>query len=179
MVELNFPRPKDVLSLSLSLSLIARETMRLLVNHQFIPMAIQPKNISFEQICYTRFQCITTTSLHCLLFWTSKNKDLKPISKSATNVVLQLKFLGTSNVCFTLVAIKITNLIALRSTNQMTEISAPWWLSYWWIIHYFMITEIPLPKGYICCKKNVDVFQCQDTYLYPMSDMWKILSLFY
>ena len=153
--------------------------MQLLVKHQVILIAIQPKSISLKQIYYKRSQGVAVISLHSLLFSMSKNKDLKPISKSATNVVLQLKFLWTSNVCFTLVTIKITNLIALRSTNQMTEISAPWWLSYWWIIHYFMITEIPLSKGYICCKKNVDVFQCQDTYLYPMSDMWKILPLFY
>ena len=29
---------------------------------------------------------------------------------------------------FSLVTCKINNLIALRSTNQITEISAPWWL---------------------------------------------------
>ena len=33
-----------------NLSLIARETMQLLVNHQLIPTAIQPKTISLEQI---------------------------------------------------------------------------------------------------------------------------------
>ena len=31
-------------------------------------------------------------------------------------------------VCFCLVTCKINNLIALRSTNQITEISTPWWL---------------------------------------------------
>ena len=41
-----------------NLSLIARETMRLLVNHQLIPIAIQSKSISLEQICYKRSQCI-------------------------------------------------------------------------------------------------------------------------
>ena len=34
------------------MSLIARETMRLLVNHEVILIAMQPKSISFEQICY-------------------------------------------------------------------------------------------------------------------------------
>ena len=31
-------------------------------------------------------------------------------------------------VYFSLVACKINNLIALRSTNQITEISTPWWV---------------------------------------------------
>ena len=61
--------------------------MRLLVNHQVILIAIQSKSILLEQICYKGFQGIAVTSLHCLLFSTSKNKDLKRISKSATNVV--------------------------------------------------------------------------------------------
>ena len=74
--------------------------MRLLVNHQLIPIAIQPKSISPEQICYKRSQGIAVTSLHCLLFSTSKNKDLKQISKSATNVVLAVKFLWTSKFIF-------------------------------------------------------------------------------
>ena len=57
------------------------------INHQLILIAVQAKNISLEQICYKRSQVIAVTSLHCLLFSTSKNKDLKQISKSATNVV--------------------------------------------------------------------------------------------
>ena len=61
--------------------------MRLLVNHQFILIAIQSKSISRDQICYERSQGIVVTSLHCLLFSASKNKDLKRISKSAINVV--------------------------------------------------------------------------------------------
>ena len=70
-----------------NLSLIARETMRLLVNHQLIPIAIQPKSTSLEQICYKRSQGIAVTPLHCLLFTTSKNKDLKRTSKSPTIAV--------------------------------------------------------------------------------------------
>ena len=69
------------------LSLIAQENMRLLINHQLILMVIHCKSISLEQICYKRSQGIVLTSLHCLLFSTSKNKDRKRISKSATNVV--------------------------------------------------------------------------------------------
>ena len=83
-----------------NLSLIARETMRLLVNHQLIPIAIQPKSISLEQICYKRSQGIAVTSLHCLLFSTSKNKDLKRILKRVTNAVLTLIFLWTSKFVF-------------------------------------------------------------------------------
>ena len=51
-----------------NLSLIAPETMWLLGNHYLIPIAIQPKRISLEQICYKRSQGIALTSLHCLLF---------------------------------------------------------------------------------------------------------------
>ena len=85
-----------------NLSLIGRKTMRLLDNHQLIPTAIQPISISLEQICYKRSQDIAATSLHCLLFSKSKNKDLKRILNLATNAVLVLKFLWTS-VCFSLV----------------------------------------------------------------------------
>ena len=83
-----------------NLFLIAQGTMRLLVNHPLIPIAIQPKSISLEQICYKISQGIAVTSVHCLLFLTSKNKDLKRISKSATNVVLALKFIWTSEFVF-------------------------------------------------------------------------------
>ena len=74
--------------------------MRLLINHQLIPIAIQPKSISLEQICYKRSHGIDVTSVHCLFFSTLKNKDLKRISKSATNVVLALKFLWTTKFAF-------------------------------------------------------------------------------
>ena len=83
-----------------SISLSARETMRLLINHQLSPIAIQPKSISHEQICYKRSQGIDVTSVHCLLFSMSKNKDLKRFSINAINVVLALKFLWTSHFVF-------------------------------------------------------------------------------
>ena len=91
-----------------NLFLIAQGTMLLLVNHQLIPIAIQPKSISLEQICYKRSQGIAVTSVHCLLFSTSKNKDLKQISKSATNVVLALKFIWTSEFVFLYNVSKLT-----------------------------------------------------------------------
>ena len=61
--------------------------MQLLVNHQLIPIAKQPKSIFPEPICYKRSQGIAVTSLHRLRFSTSKNKDRKRISKKATNKV--------------------------------------------------------------------------------------------
>ena len=76
-----------------NLSLIARENMRLQVNRLLVSIAIQPKSISLEQICYKIYQSIAVTLLHRLLFSTSKNKYLKRISKSATNVVVAFKFL--------------------------------------------------------------------------------------
>ena len=48
--------------------------MRLLVNHQLVPIAVQAKSISLEQICYKRSRGIAVTSLHFLLFATSKAK---------------------------------------------------------------------------------------------------------
>ena len=51
--------------------------MRLLVNYQLIPIAIQPESIAREQIFYKRSQSIAFTSRHCILFLMSKNKDLK------------------------------------------------------------------------------------------------------
>ena len=59
----NIPSPLDEENLAPSyydsnLSLIARETMRLLFNHQLNSSPIQSKSISLEQICYYRSQCI-------------------------------------------------------------------------------------------------------------------------
>ena len=67
--------------------------MRLLITHQLIPLPTRPKSISLEKSCYGRSQAIVVTSLFGLFFSTSKNKDLKRISKSAINEVLELKFL--------------------------------------------------------------------------------------
>ena len=116
--------------------------MRLLVNHQLFLIAIQAKNINYElilipiqaksisleQICYKRSQVIAVTSLHCLVFSTSKNKDLRQILKKCYKCSVTLKFLRTSNLFFPSNLFKINNSIELRSTNQINEISAPWWL---------------------------------------------------
>ena len=102
--------------------------MRLLANHQPFPLQIRPKSISFEKSCYERSEVIVVTSLYCLLFSTSIKKDLKRISISASNVTIRFEISLDLKVCSSLVTYKINNLIALRSANRITEISALWWL---------------------------------------------------
>ena len=79
------------------LSLFARRAMRLLFNLQLIAFSIRPKSISFEQSCNKRSQTIIVTSLQrqktSSFFSVKKQRPLKRISKSATNVVLALTFL--------------------------------------------------------------------------------------
>ena len=50
--------------------------------------------------------------------------DLEKCYQCSVNIEISLAL----KVYFSLVTRKINNLIALRSTNQITEISAPWWL---------------------------------------------------
>ena len=50
--------------------------------------------------------------------------NLEKCYQSSVNIEISLDL----KVYFSLVMCKINNLIALRSTNQITEISAPWWL---------------------------------------------------
>ena len=76
--------------------------MRFLVNHQLIPIAIQPKSISLEQICYKRSQGIAGTLLHSLLFDFKKQRPKTNLEKSyqcsvSIEISLELK------VCFSLV----------------------------------------------------------------------------
>ena len=73
------------------LSLIVREIIRWLFNHQLILFSIRSKSI-FLWTKLLRFQTIVVASVYCLLFSTSKNKDLNWVSKIATNAVLELKF---------------------------------------------------------------------------------------
>ena len=61
---------------------------------------------------------IAVISLHCLLFSMSKNKYLKQISKSATKESIEIWTSGPQSLFF---PNKITNLIALYSTNQVTD----------------------------------------------------------
>ena len=50
--------------------------------------------------------------------------DLGKCYQCSVNIEISLDLKGY----FSLVTCKINNLIALRLTNQITEISAPWWL---------------------------------------------------
>ena len=43
-------------------------SLRFLVNYQVIPVTMQRKSMSPEQICYKKSQGIVVTSLHYLLF---------------------------------------------------------------------------------------------------------------
>ena len=63
---------------------------------------------------------VVVTSLYCLLFSSSKMKGLKRISKSATNVVLALKFLWTSKFVFALESEKLT--IKLHSRRPIRSL---------------------------------------------------------
>ena len=96
------------------------KAMRLLDNHQLILITIQPKGISLEQICCKRSQGIAVTSLHCLPFSKSKNKDLNQISKSATNVVLPLRFFVTSKIVFP------SNVLTLKLNCTLLDQSDHW-----------------------------------------------------
>ena len=66
--------------------------MPLMVNYQLTSFLIRRKTISLKESCYKRFQVFALTSLIILFFSTSKSKDLKRISKIASDVVLALKF---------------------------------------------------------------------------------------
>ena len=54
--------------------------MRLLVNHQLIPIQIQPKSFSLGQICDLRSQCIAVTLLYGRPFFGVKKQ--RPINES-------------------------------------------------------------------------------------------------
>ena len=71
-------------------------------------------------------------------FRRQKNKpktDLEKRNQCSVSIEISLgneaKLLKAMKICFSLVTYKNNNLIALRLTNQVTEISVPWWL--WFI----------------------------------------------
>ena len=55
-----------------NLSLIASETIRLLVNHQLIPIAIESKSISLEKVCKKDFKVLSY--IHCIVFFFQHQK---------------------------------------------------------------------------------------------------------
>ena len=116
-----------------NLSLIARKTMRLPVNHQLIPIPIQSKIIYLKQIYNYNIYKI---SKYCRNF--TVLSPLFDVKKQRPKTNFQRCYQCSVNsensldlkVCFPLVTCKINNLIALRSTNQVAEISPPWWLKF-------------------------------------------------
>ena len=79
-----------------NLSLIAQETMRLKVNRQLIPIAIQPQDISLQQNCYKRSPGIEVTSLYCLFCSNVKKETPKTNLEKCYLCSVTLKFLWTS-----------------------------------------------------------------------------------
>ena len=82
--------------------IIKQETMRLLVNHQLILIAMKPKSISLEQICYKSSQGIAVTSVQSFFFDVKKQRRKTNLEKSyqcsvSTEISLNLK------LCFSLV----------------------------------------------------------------------------
>ena len=78
--------------------------MRLLLNHQLIPIAIQPKSISLEQISYQRSQGIAVTSGTTLssFFNVIKQRpktNLETCYQSSVSIEISLEL----KVCFSLV----------------------------------------------------------------------------
>ena len=77
--------------------------MRLLVNHQLIPISIQSKNISLEQICYKRSQGIAVTSLHCPLFLNVIKQRPKTNLEKCYQSIVSIEISLDLKVCFFLV----------------------------------------------------------------------------
>ena len=94
--------------------------MRLLVNNQLIPISIQSKSISLEQICYCRNFTVLCSFLDV------KKERPKTNFEKCYQCNINIEISVDLKVYFSLVTCKINNLIALRSTNQIIEISAVW-----------------------------------------------------
>ena len=78
--------------------------MRLLVNHQLIPIAVWPKSISYEQICYKISLGIAVTSVHCLLFSMSKKPKPKTNREKCYQRSVSIEICLDLKVCFSLLA---------------------------------------------------------------------------
>ena len=72
---------------------------------------------------WNKAQAIVIPSLSCLLFLTSKSKDLKTDLVERYQFRVCIKTSLNLKVCFFLISYKINKLIVLRSTNQIAEIS--------------------------------------------------------
>ena len=74
--------------------------MRLLVNHQIIPIAMQPISNSLEQICFKRSQGIAVTSLHGLLFFNVKGQRPKTNLEKCHQCSVSIEISLDLKVCF-------------------------------------------------------------------------------
>ena len=100
--------------------------MRLLINHQLILILIQSKRISYLLLKISKYR--RNFTVLSSFFDVKKQRpktNLEKCYQGSVNIEIYLDL----KVYFSLVTCKINNLIALRSTNQITEISAPWWLN--------------------------------------------------
>ena len=97
--------------------------MRLLVNHQLIPIPIQSKSISLEQMLLKISVSCRNFIVLSSFFDVKKQRptmNLEKCYQCSVNIEISLDL----KVYFSLVTCKINNSIALRSTNQINEISA-------------------------------------------------------
>ena len=75
--------------------------MRLLVNYQVVPIAIQPKSISLEQIYYKRSQGIAVITSNALSsFFDVKKQKPKTNLEKCYQCSVTLKILCTSKFVF-------------------------------------------------------------------------------
>ena len=101
--------------------------MWLLVNHQLIPIPIQSKSISLEQMLLKISVSCRNFIVLSSFFDVKKQRptmNLEKCYQCSVNIEISLDL----KVYFSLVTCKINNSIALCSTNQINEISALWWL---------------------------------------------------
>ena len=156
--------------------------MRLLVNHQLIPVPIQSNSISLEQMLLKiSIYCSNFTVLSSL-FDVKKERptmNLEKYYQFSVNIEISLDI----KVYFSLVTCKINNLIALRLTNQITEISATWWLQdkRAWLCNGFTFRCLHIAMTSICnghVPFEMVVYKCfinKDKY-FPFS--WPRLPMF-
>ena len=101
--------------------------MRLLVNHQLIPIPIQSESISWTNLLLKISLYCRNFTVFSLFFDVKKQRpktNFETCYQCSVNIEISLEL----KVYVFLITCKINNLIALFSTNQITEISAPWWL---------------------------------------------------
>ena len=99
--------------------------MRLLINHQLILILIQSKRISYLLLKISKYR--RNFTVLSSFFDVKKQRpktNLEKCYQCSVNIEISLDL----KVYFSLVTCKINNLIALRSTNPINKISAPWWL---------------------------------------------------